>query len=158
MVHELFIVANTNLGSVSAAARQDQQLHEGDKSYVVVLGVATQDLDHVVLLKFNLFVHRVLQELLKGEWFLSVCVDVRLADSLRKRIVRPDTPVVVPDHVPLLNDEELVNQFFEGASASSNCLFKGCLGGSPLALLDGASWRGVITDVWRRRTHSSLEC
>ena len=135
-MHQLLEVADADLGAVSTAACQNKQLYERLERDVALRRVVPQDLNNLVLLKLNFLLHRVLQEVLQGQRLLTIGIDRSLADCLRKRKVRPDAVLVILDHVALLNDKELVNKLFEGASATANSLLKSCLGRLSVTLLN----------------------
>ena len=144
VVHELLEVADANLCAIAATAGQDEQLDEGLENDVAMLRLVAQNLDHVMLLKLDLLVHGILQEVFKGQWLCAVALNRCLRYSTRKCVVSPDAILVVRDHVALLNDVELVDELLERACTSSDGFLKGSLSSSTITLDLGASRTAIL--------------
>ena len=66
MVHEFLKIADADLGTVPSTTCQDKQLDEGLVGYVVVLRLAAENLDHLVLLEANFLLSRILEKVDEG--------------------------------------------------------------------------------------------
>ena len=155
VVHELLKVANTDLGAVSAAARQDQQLYEGDESDVAHFRLAAHYLDDLVLLELNPLLVGVFEEVFEGEGLLPVLFNRRLAHSLREHVVLADAIRILLDQVAFLDNEELIDELLKGAIAALDCPLKGRKCCPSFALLEGAARRHIIIDG-RCSAHAEL--
>ena len=97
-----------------------------------------------MLLELDLFGDGVLEEALHAEGLHTVVLLRLLAQRATLEPLGSNALPVVRDHVALLDDVELVNEFFQGASASSDRLLEGQLGDSALAALVLAAGRHVV--------------